>query len=104
MNGWICGTNRAFPDVTDGVPCCYGSVDDPGGCTCWKPVYAGQRQRRIRPAAPQVRQEGLPLSGENLYPYMKHGNPARGCRNCRRSNAARYRSKKRRDYMLRRFA
>ncbi len=51
-----CG-DRGFPDVTDGVPCCYGSAHNgPGGCTCWEPVH-DLEQAPVQVAEPAVRPE-----------------------------------------------
>jgi hypothetical protein len=34
------------------VPCCWGSMHDPGGCTCWEPVFEVEQQPPRPPANP----------------------------------------------------
>jgi hypothetical protein len=37
-------TRNELPDVTGGIPCCYGSAHNgPGGCTCWVPIYDSEQ-------------------------------------------------------------
>jgi hypothetical protein len=43
----------AHPEATDPSPgCCWGSVDGPEGCTCWRPVYDVAQARPRPPAGP----------------------------------------------------
>lgn len=55
MIGIHMSRDQDFPDVTDGVPCCYGSaVYGPERCTCWRPFH-DLKQRAPRKGKPTVR-------------------------------------------------
>lgn len=45
---WVCETGT-LPFLTDEdrrepMPCCYGSIDHPDGCTCWEPIFDLEQQ------------------------------------------------------------
>jgi hypothetical protein len=46
-----------LPDVTNGVPCCYGhAVYGPGGCTCWQRVDDLEQQPARTGIEPRTRE------------------------------------------------
>lgn len=58
----------------DWTPCCYGSIYDPGKCTCWQPVYATAQAAIRPPESPQDLRARTGMCGDCAY---RKGSPER---------------------------